>query len=190
VTNPAPHLFWITSRAAGSAALLLASFGVCVGLLMGGRFVRRRGIDLRATHEAVAIATLVAIAVHALSLLGDQFMHPSFVDITLPFVSAYKTGWTTVGIVAGWSLAALSLSYYARRWIGARRWRALHRFTVAAWALGIVHALGEGTDAGQNWFLAMTAIAVGPPLVLFLARVTGVGRPRRQAARVAAEGAR
>ena len=44
-TSAGPHLFWITSRAAGTAALLLSSAAVCVGLLMGGRFVKRRGYD-------------------------------------------------------------------------------------------------------------------------------------------------
>ena len=36
MTSVAPHLFWITSRAAGSAALVLSSVGVSLGLLMGG----------------------------------------------------------------------------------------------------------------------------------------------------------
>jgi sulfoxide reductase heme-binding subunit YedZ len=170
-TDPAPHLFWLTSRAAGIAALLLASLGVCVGLLMGGRFVRGRGLDLRATHEAISLATLSALVVHALALLGDQFLNPSLADLTVPFVSGYKTLWTTTGIVAGWGLLLLGGSYYARRLIGPRRWRLLHRFTVLFWALGVVHTLGEGTDAGSPWFLALTAVAVVPPTVLFAARV-------------------
>ena len=46
-TGTGPHLFWITSRAAGTAALILSSVSVSIGLLMGGRFVKRRGHDLR-----------------------------------------------------------------------------------------------------------------------------------------------
>jgi sulfoxide reductase heme-binding subunit YedZ len=178
VTDPAPHIFWITSRAAGSAALLLSSFGVCIGLLMGGRLVKRRGLDLRATHEAVSLATLAAILVHGVSLLGDHFLHPSLADISVPFAFAYKTGWTTTGIVAGWGLVLLGLSYYARKWIGSQRWRKLHRFTVAAWALGVIHSLGEGTDAGETWFMAMAAIAIVPAVVLFFARLAGGRTPR------------
>ena len=37
--------------------------------------------------------------------------------------------------------------------------------------MGVVHALGEGTDAGRAWFLALVAIAVVPTLVLLLARL-------------------
>jgi sulfoxide reductase heme-binding subunit YedZ len=187
-TDPGPHLFWITSRAAGSVALVLASVGVCIGLLMGGRFVRGRGIDLRAAHETISVATLIAIVVHAVALLGDSFMHPGLADISIPFVSGYRSVWTTIGIFAGWGTILLGLSFYARRWIGRRRWRSIHRFTVLAWWLGVVHSLGEGTDAGQVWFLAMTAIVVVPALVLFVARVGGLGNQvsRRSSVRMTA----
>jgi sulfoxide reductase heme-binding subunit YedZ len=164
-----PHLFWVTSRAAGIAALILSSLGVCVGLLMSGR-LRRRGPDLRVAHEALSLATLGALVIHGLSLLGDSFMHPGLADLSIPFVSSYMTLWTSAGIIAFWALALLGLSYYARTRIGVQRWRRLHRFTALAWILGIVHSLGEGTDAGQTWFLVMTAIVVAPALVLLTGR--------------------
>src|SRR4051794_14511421 len=176
MTDVTPHLFWITSRAAGVAALLLASVAVSLGLLMGGKLMRGRGPDLRVAHETISIATIVAIAVHGVALLGDHFLNPSLADITVPFVSGYKTVWTTTGIVAGWSTLLLGLSFYARRWIGARRWRSMHRFTVLAWGVGVIHALGEGSDAGETWFLTMTAVAVVPALVLFVVRLSGFGR--------------
>src|SRR4051794_39390098 len=140
------HLFWIVSRAAGTAALLLASAAVGVGLTMGGRLVRGRGLDLRAAHEALSLATLVAIVVHAGALLGDTYLKPSLTDITIPFASGYKEPWMSIGIVAGWALLALGISYYFRVRIGVARWRRLHRWTALAWLAGIVHSLGEGTD--------------------------------------------
>jgi methionine sulfoxide reductase heme-binding subunit len=160
-----PHLFWVASRAAGISALILSSLGVCVGLLMGGR-LRKRGPELRVAHEALSLATLGALVVHGLSLLGDSFMHPSLADVSVPFVSSYMKLWTSAGIVAFWALALLGLSYYARARIGVQRWRRLHRLTALAWALGVAHSLGEGTDAGQTWFLAMTAIVAIPALAL------------------------
>ena len=174
-TNPAPHLFWITSRAAGFTALILASLAVSVGLVMSIKLLRGRVLDLRVTHEILSLSTLVALVVHAGSLLGDQYLHPSLADITVPLAGAYKTVWTSLGIVSGWSLIVLGLSYYARRWIGAVRWRKLHRFTALAWIAGLVHSLGEGTDAGQLWFLAMVAIVVIPALALLATRWVGGG---------------
>jgi sulfoxide reductase heme-binding subunit YedZ len=172
-TAVGPHLFWITSRAAGSAALLLSSLSVCVGLSMGGRMLKARGADLRVTHEALSLATLAALLVHVLSLLGDGYLHPTLGELSIPLLSGYETLWTTTGIVAFWAMLALGVSYYARARIGVARWRVLHRFTVLAWVLGLVHALGEGTDAGQAWFLAMIGIAVAPALGLLAMRCLG-----------------
>ena len=169
-TAVAPHLYWIASRAAGSAALLLSSVSVCVGLAMSKRFAKGRLADLRVAHEALSLATIAALLVHVSTLLGDGFLNLGAAELTIPFVSGYETLWTTIGIVAFWAMLALGLSYYARAKIGVQRWRVLHRFTALAWVLGLAHSLGEGTDAGQAWFLAMTAIVVVPALVLLVGR--------------------
>ena len=169
------HLFWITSRAAGTLALLFSSVAVGVGLSMGGKLIKGRGPDLRVAHEALSMATIVAIVVHAVALLGDSFMHPSVADITIPFVSSYMTAWTTIGIVGGWMMIILGLSFYARGRIGQQRWRKLHRFMALAWILGLVHSLGEGTDAGTAWFLVATGLVAIPAAALL---VVGMSRPR------------
>ena len=169
-TAVAPHLLWITSRAAGTAALLLSSAAVGVGVTMGGRLLRGRGPDLRVTHEALSLATMVALVVHAAALLGDRFLHPSVVDITVPFASSYKTLWTSMGIVGGWLLILLGLSYYVRTRIGLARWKRLHRWTLLAWALGLAHSLGEGTDAGLRWFLIAVGAVTVPAIALVVVR--------------------
>jgi methionine sulfoxide reductase heme-binding subunit len=172
-TATGPYLYWITSRAAGIAALVLASLSICLGLLMGGGIVKRHRLELRVAHEALSLATLLALLVHGLSLLGDGYLHPSLGDIAIPFLGSYETVWTSMGIVAFWMLAILGLAYYARGRIGVQRWRTLHRFTALAWILGLVHSLGEGTDAGQAWFLAMIGVVVVPALALLVIRHRG-----------------
>jgi methionine sulfoxide reductase heme-binding subunit len=164
------HLFWIASRASGTVALLLSSAAVALGVMQGTRLLPRAGRDLRPLHEALSLATMAAIAVHAATLVGDGYLSPSVADLTIPFVSSYQRGWTTLGIVAGWGLIALGLSYYHRARIGVALWRRLHRFTALFWLVGLAHSLGEGTDAGEAWFLLAVAIAVAPPLVLLLIR--------------------
>jgi sulfoxide reductase heme-binding subunit YedZ len=184
LTAVGPHLFWITSRAAGIAALMLSSGSLGVGVLIRGRGEPRRllGGDAKALHEALSLATIVAVAIHGLALLGDAYLHPTPLDIAIPFTGAYRPFWTGLGIVGGWGFVALGLSYYARSRIGAARWRYLHRFIPIFWALGIIHTLGAGSDAQQLWLLVAIAIPSVPALLLLLSRLLGPpdAEPRRR----------
>src|SRR4051795_7505547 len=112
MTDPTPHLLWITSRAAGTVALATASLAVALGLTMSTRLLKGRGPDLKTAHEVLSLATIVAIAVHGLVLIGDKFLHPSLADVTIPFVSGYKTVWTTIGIISGWALVVPPPSFF------------------------------------------------------------------------------
>jgi predicted ferric reductase len=170
------QVFWITSRAAGITALLASSLAVALGLMMSTRLRTRLG-DMRVWHESLSLATMVALAVHAFSLLGDSYINLSLADVTIPFVSSYERLWMSVGIIAGWTFVILGLSYYFRGRIGPQRWRKLHRFTALAWVLGIGHALMMGTDAGTAWFLLAAALVVIPAGALLVRRLTPTTPP-------------
>ena len=88
---------------------------------MGGRLTKGRLPDLKVTHEALSLATIAALLIHALALVGDGYLSPSLADVSIPFVWEYQRVWSTLGIVAGWSLIVLGLSYYARGRVGAAR---------------------------------------------------------------------
>jgi methionine sulfoxide reductase heme-binding subunit len=169
----APHLFWITSRAAGGAAMLLASASVAVGLMMSSRGSGSNKRDLRAIHEALSLTTLAMVALHGLSLLGDAFLNPGLTGIAVPFVGSYRPLWTGLGIISGYGLAVLGLSYYLRGRIGAARWRRLHRLTALFWLAAIGHAIGAGSDSAQIWFLAISGIVVVPAAMLLALRWLG-----------------
>ena len=164
--NVAPHLFWITSRAAGGAALLLASASVAIGLMISARRSGSNKRDLRSIHEALSLSALAMVALHGLALLGDSYLDPGVAGIAIPFVSFYRPVWTAFGILAGYGLALLGLTYYLRERIGAARWRRLHRLTAVFWLAAVVHTIGAGSDAAQVWFLAISAAFVVPAAVL------------------------
>ncbi len=79
--------------------------------------------------------------------------------------------------------AALGLSFYARRRIGPRRWRRLHKLTIVVYLLSVAHTVGAGTDAGTPWLRALLVITGAPVLFLFVMRV--LPRERERAARPA-----
>jgi methionine sulfoxide reductase heme-binding subunit len=166
------HLFWITSRAAGGAALILASVAVAVGLMVSAKrqspSANKR--DLRAIHEAISLTTLAMVALHGLSLLGDSYLNPGVAGIAIPFVGFYRPLWTGLGIVAGYGLAALGLTYYLRDRVGAARWRKLHRLSAAFWLLAIAHTIGAGSDSAQIWFLLASGLVVLPAAALLALR--------------------
>ena len=164
------HLFWITSRAAGAAALILASAAVAAGLMLSAKRPATSKSDLRAIHEALSLTTLAMVVLHGLALLGDSYLHPGLAGIAVPFAGTYRPLWTGLGIVAGYGLAALGLTYYARDRIGAARWRKVHRLTALFWALAIAHTLGAGSDAAQPWFLLAAGIVVVPAAALLALR--------------------
>jgi sulfoxide reductase heme-binding subunit YedZ len=176
------HTWWLASRAAGIVALLLISASVLIGLTMASGLLRKPGIKraLLPFHEHTALAGLVAIGVHGVTLLGDVWLRPGIAGIAIPFVIGYRTVYVGLGILAGYLAALLGLSFYARRRIGARLWRRLHKATVLVYALGLVHTLGAGTDAGTAWLRAVMLATAVPIVGLFALRVA---RSRRAPAR-------
>jgi sulfoxide reductase heme-binding subunit YedZ len=163
--DPLDYPFWLASRSAGVVAYVLLSAAVVLGLATSTRLVRARAV-----HEQVALLALGAVAVHGLLLLGDPWLGANVLQLLVPFTLDYRPVWTGLGILAAYGAAGLSLTYYARRRLGARRWRAAHRFIPVAWALAAAHVLGAGTDAVSLWLQIVLAATVAAVTVLLVQR--------------------
>jgi DMSO/TMAO reductase YedYZ heme-binding membrane subunit len=186
--DPGPSLYWLSSRAAGTAALLFASAAVLVGVLRAGGLAgsatpgSRRRLELAIVHEALGWATIVALLIHGFVLLGDNYLPQNLVDIAIPFVGPYEPVFNGIGIISGYVFILLSLTYYVRDRVGEARWKAVHRLTLLAWVGSIVHTLGEGTDREQAWFLVVVFLPVIAALVALAMRLRGPARSERVAA--------
>ena len=169
--DPAEFGWWLASRAAGVVALLCITVSVGVGLAMAGRLRPAWARTLMSVHQQTALVGLVAIAVHAITLLGDRFLSPSIGDLTIPFTSAHEPLWTGLGVTGGWLAAILGLSYWVRNRIGPALWRKLHRATILVYVLSVAHTLGAGTDASEPWMRALIVATGAPVLFLLLMRI-------------------
>jgi sulfoxide reductase heme-binding subunit YedZ len=177
------HFWWLASRASGVVALALVSASVMLGLAMAGRIARGPAKrSAMALHEQLSLGGLVAVGVHGLTLIGDSWLRPGLSGILVPFTSSYRPLWTGLGIAAAYLAAALGLSFYARRWLGAPLWRRAHRLTVAVYVLAVAHTLGAGTDAASPWLRWSLLATAVPILFLFLVRVAPGSRARRSPA--------
>ena len=168
--NPADHTWWLASRASGVVAMILITASVFIGLTLSTRVLKGPGMSrwLAAAHEQAALGGLVAIALHGVTLLGDPFLNPGVKGIAVPFTIDFKTLWVGLGILGGYLAALTGLTFYARKRIGVARWRKLHRLTIVAYGLSLVHTIQAGTDfqAGSWARLAILAPAF-PIMVLF-----------------------
>lgn len=180
--DPANYPWWLASRSAAIVAFLLITAAVVLGLLMASKLTRRPGLkrNLVKVHEQVALAALVAIGAHGVLLLGDAWLNPGVIGITVPFTLEYRPVWTGLGILAGYLALLLGPTFYWRRKIGAKRWRQIHRATVVVFVLAVLHSLGSGTDGASTWFRVM--VLGSAALVLSLVIFRYAPRPRAQPA--------
>lgn len=178
--DPSHQLFWFASRAFGIVAIVMLGISVAVGLTMSGRLMARPGMaaKLRRLHEASTLVTLGLIVAHGGLLLFDTYLRPGLAGIMLPFAIGYRPVFTGLGIIGAWLAAILGLSFYARRRIGARTWRKLHRFTILAYLLALVHVVGAGTNGTSPWMVALLTALTAPIVFAFTYRVLP-DRPKR-----------
>lgn len=179
-------ILWITTRAAGVVALVASTGSIVLGLALAGRVgsQRRRGIlgDVRVLHQTLGIATVVALAVHVITLFFDPWLKPAIAQLAIPFTMEYRPLYTGLGIIAGYGIVVLGMSGFLRKRLGTR-WNAIHRFTGLAWVASVVHTLGAGTDAGTPWMLALVIACVAPVVVLAAMRLRAARRKQRPAPR-------
>ena len=184
MVDPTHQVFWFASRAFGIVAMLLLGVSVAVGLAMSGRLAHRPGLPakLKHFHESATLVTLGLIVAHGGLLLFDSYLRPGLAGITLPFALSYRPLFTGVGIIAGWLAAILGLSFYARKRIGVKTWRFMHRFTIVVYLLALVHVIGSGTDARSPWMMALLTVLTAPIVFAFTYRMLPSFSRRRPAA--------
>lgn len=181
--DPSQYSWWLASRSAGIVAFVLISCSVMLGLYMASGLGTRPGLKrtLVKIHEQLALTAIAAILLHGLFLLGDKWLKAGVTGVAIPFTMPYRPAFTGIGILAGYLALLLGPTYYLRRRIGTKRWRLVHRATVIVYVLGLVHALGAGTDGATSWFRALAVFTALAIAALLAARYA---RPRRRPAPV------
>jgi methionine sulfoxide reductase heme-binding subunit len=159
---------WYLARASGIVAMVAFTVATAVGALASGRRrVRRadrfdRRVVLQYIHRGAALTGIALVALHVTTILMDSFAHVPVKAVVIPMASGYRPLAVTLGTLALWAMAAVSLSgmtrrHFARSPRATRIWRSVHLFSYLAWALTIGHALTSGTDAGSP---AMTGLVL------------------------------
>ncbi len=164
---------WYVIRSTGVIAYVLLAASVIVGLLISGRSVPagRPRVDVYELHMFTSLLALAFGLTHALSLLFDNFVRFSTVQIFVPFTSSYRPFSVALGIIGLYLVAAVYASFWARQRIGYGRWRKFHYATFGAFALLTLHGLLSGADAHASWLIAIYTTACLAVAALTLSRI-------------------
>jgi sulfoxide reductase heme-binding subunit YedZ len=179
---------WYLGRGTGVTALVLLTVTVGLGIATSaGRPVP--GLPRSAVvvvHRNAALLAVSLLAVHVGSLLFDPYAQLRVVDLVLPFAGAYRPVWQGLGTAAFDLLLAIVVTSLARHRLGLRAWRAVHWLAYAAWPLALLHAIGNGTDAGAAWLRTIAAgcaVAVGAGVAWRYAAAVPFREPARSESR-------
>ena len=161
--------YWFVSRSSGVLAYLLLTGGVLWGLVQSGSILRPTLPPALALglHSFLNWGALVMSALHGLILLGDNFIKMSLVDIVFPFVGPYKPFAVGLGVLGFYLMLLLSSSFYARKWLGQKTFRALHYGSYPTFLLVTWHGLGAGTDSGLMWLVSILSLGAVSFLTLW-----------------------
>jgi sulfoxide reductase heme-binding subunit YedZ len=171
--DPLDYGFWLASRSFALVAFALLTAVTVLGLLSALKVAGPgTAARLRPWHERLALTGLACIALHGLLLLGDGWLNPGPIGVVVPFAMDYRPLWTGLGIIGAYVIAGVSLTFYARRRIGARRWRSLHRLAPIGFLLAAVHAAGAGSDTRSIWVLSALAGSAAAVAMLVVARLS------------------
>jgi methionine sulfoxide reductase heme-binding subunit len=153
---------WYAARAGGLVAFALLTVTVLAGLALSARAPRRwPRFALEDVHRFAGLATGAFIALHALSLLVDDYLPFSLGQLLVPGTAPYRPLATALGVVGAELLAALALANRFRARLSYRFWRRMHYLNFAVWALAVVHGITAGTYSRTAWALALYALATG-----------------------------
>jgi len=176
---------WYTTRATGIVAFVLLTLTVGLGILTTVRYGSTSWprFTISYLHRRVSLVTVVFLGIHVVSTALDTFAPIGWIAIVVPFTSAYRPLWLSLGTIAFDLLLAVGISSLLRQRIDARTWRAIHWLSYACWPLALLHAFGTGTDPRLHWVMAVTGACVLAVALTGLWRLTS-GWPSHAARRL------
>jgi len=174
-------LLWFLNRGSGFVLLAALTGTVVLGILAtqgnaGGRVPR---FVTQTLHRDVGLVSAVLLAVHVTTAVVDSYVDIRWWQALSPVGATYEPLWLGLGAFSLDLILVVIVTSMLRHRIPHRLWRTVHFATYAAWALGVVHGLGIGTDTGTTVATAVYAGSVVCVLIAVGLRIYWSWRTRR-----------
>lgn len=167
------QLPWFVSRAAGVGAFLTLTASMILGLLVTTKAAEPRvprafSFEI---HSFLSVLSLTLVGVHGGALLFDSWFHFTPLHLLVPFMAPYAPIWTGLGVIAAWTMAIVTGSFWMKKRIGYRAWRKLHFASFAAYVLSLGHGVSAGTDTTNPLVAAMYVCSAAAVFGLLTVRI-------------------
>jgi sulfoxide reductase heme-binding subunit YedZ len=171
---------WFANRGTGFVLLLLLTFSTMLGVLATARVSPRLWPRMlsQGLHRNVSMLAVTFLAAHVSTAVADTFVDIRWYDAFVPFAGNYMPLWLGLGSLALDLLIAITVTSLLRHRMSHRPWRAIHVMAYGAWALGLLHGLQMGTDAGTAWGAALNYGCIATVLLAVLVRLGLLVRPK------------
>jgi len=177
-----PKAYWYLSRGTGFVALGLLWGSMMLGVGITNKMARPWPglLPTFVIHEYISLLGLLFAGFHGLILLGDKYSNYRLDQLLIPFGSVqYRPTWVALGQLGFYAWLIIALTFYVRKLIGQKTWRAVHYFSFICYLGALIHGLMSGTDAGASWAMDFYWITGGSFLFLLIYRVLTSRKPVR-----------
>lgn len=151
------NLEWLIIRGSGIIAFCLLSGATIWGLLVSTKVLRRivKAKPLAWFHESLAIGALISTGVHVAVLSVHDYLDFTWAEILVPGESDWRPLPVAFGVVALYGLVVVAGSFYVKKRIGQRAWRAVHFTSFGVFVSSLVHGITAGTDTRTPMMLGL-----------------------------------
>lgn len=169
------NIEWILIRGSGIVAFGLLATATIWGLLLStkllGISVKPKG--LTQFHESLGLGALVATVVHMVALGVDDYVEFGIRELLVPGASVWRPLATSLGVMAFYATVIVSLSFYAKRWIGQNRWRAIHYLSFGTFLASLLHGILAGSDRTHPLVMGIYVTSLALVIGLLVYRYLG-----------------
>jgi methionine sulfoxide reductase heme-binding subunit len=173
-------VLWYITRASGIVTLTLLTATMVLGLATTTRVRARNwpGFAQQELHRRISILAVVLLGIHVLTSILDSYVHIGWLAVVVPFTSPYNRFWVGVGSVALDLMLVVFISSLLRAHLRPGTWKGIHWLAYGSWPIALAHTFAMGTDAGEQWVIAVGVVCALSVGVALLWRLRDTARRR------------
>ena len=178
-------MLWYANRGSGVVLIAMFTLSTALGIVATVRAGSARWprFATQALHRNVSLISVALLVAHCITAVVHTFVDIRWYNVFVPFAGPYKPFWVGLGSLATDAIIVIVVTSLMRDRLDHKRWRAIHLASYGAWALGVVHGIGLGTDAKTTaWGLGATVVCVGVVGAATVIRFATLSNERKYAA--------